>query len=251
MNLGVVVNNVLKTVKTHSPEILTALGATGVATTAYLAARAGYKASAAIDTVEFKEGTSHDAKERFKSRAKLTWRLYIPPAVSGAVTIGCVLAGSKGQGRRTAAAVTAYSLTEKAFSEYKEHVIEQIGASKEEKIRNEIAQEKINADPPKSKEIIIIGNGEVLCCELLTMRYFRSSMEGLRKAENDLNAWIINALHVTLEDWYELIGLPPTSQASDLGWDSDKLMNLEFSPCISPDGEPAIGFDYNYLKMIR
>ena len=252
MDISRIASNVVKTVKSNSPEILTALAITGVATTAYLTAKAAYVASEVIHSNEDVSGTPADRKERFKERARHTWRLYIPAVISGGFTIGCVIGSSKLSKTRTAAAVTAYSLTERAFSEYKEKVVEQLGATKEQKVRDEIAADKVKSDSPTSKEVIITGKGEVLCCELYTRRYFRSDMETLRKAQNDINFKLNHEYYVPLDDFYELVGLPFTSNSPNLGWESDAgLMELQFSTVLSEDGNPCLAFDYTYVKPIR
>lgn len=250
MQLNDLLSNIQKTIKANSPEILTALGVSGVVTTAYLTAKASFKAGQVIQKEELQEGISWNANQRFKERTKLVWKLYIPAGVSGALTIVCIIGSTKTNARRTAAAVTAYSITERAFTEYKEKVVEQVGKGKEQKLRDEIAQSKVS-EPAGSKEVVIVGGGQVLCCELYTMRYFRSDMEKLRRAENDLNAIIISQFYVALEEFYDLIGLPYTSVSGKMGWDSNKLVKLEFSTVLSPDGEPCIAFDYNYVKPIR
>ncbi len=63
------------------------------------------------------------------------------------MTIVCIVGSSKAGGRRTTAAVAAYSLTERAFSEYKEKVVEQIGKGQEQKIRDEIVQDQVDKKP--------------------------------------------------------------------------------------------------------
>jgi hypothetical protein len=256
MNIARLLPNLLKTVKTHSPEILTALGVSGVISTAYLTAKATFKSAKLIeDKINYEEGLSGplnnaDAKIRIKAKTTLVWKEYIPPAISGVASIACIIGASKAQGRRTAAAVTAYSLTERAFSEYKEKVVEQIGKGKEQKIRDEIAQDRVNKTPPPSKEVVMIGPGQVLCCELYTHRYFRSDMETLRRVQNDINARINSDKYVPLFEFYELVGLPYTTASNELGWDSDKQMELVFSTVLSEQGEPCLSFDYNYVKPI-
>jgi hypothetical protein len=232
----------LNVVKSNSPEILTALGVSGVLTTAYLAGKASYKVAQKLE--------SAPADLPFKEKALRVWKLYIPTGISGTVTIGCIVASSRATGRRTTAAVTAYSLTERAFSEYRENVVKEIGKGKEQRIRDGIAQEHVSLNPP-TQEVIVLGNGHVLCCELYTHRYFRSDMETIRKAQNDLNARIVSAFYVTLDEFYDLIGLPHTSASNNLGWDSDKLMELEFSTVVSESGEPCLAFDYNYIKPLK
>ena len=242
MSLSDIFNKSVQILKSNSPEILTALGVSGVVTTAYLTGKASYEAARNEDTYPW---TSN--KEKFKE----CWKLYIPAAISGVVTIGCIIGASKANGRRTTAAVTAYSLTERAFSEYREKVVEQIGKGKEQKLRDEIIQNHVTNAPPSSKEVIIAGTGHILCCELHTHRYFRSDMETLRKAENQINSKIVHNFYVTLEEFYDLINLPYTSSSSNLGWDSDKLLELQFSTVLSEDGEPCLAFDYNYTKPLK
>jgi hypothetical protein len=235
-------------IKSNSPQILTAIGVTGVVTTSYLAAKATVEATDIIRANEAVEPPSVDRKQRIKERAKHVWKLYIPTAVSGVATVGCIVSSSRIGARRTAAAVTAYSLTEKAFSNYREKVVEQIGENKEKKIRDEIAQEEISKNIPK--QIIVTGDGDVLCCERYTGRYFKSNMEKLQRARNEVNALINNQLYVPLDEFYDLIGLRGTQVSSELGWNSDKLMELEFSTVLSENGEPCLAFEYNYVKPL-
>lgn len=186
-----------------------------------------------------------------KEKAKIVWKLYIPAGISGALTVGCIIGASKANGRRTTAAVTAYSLTERAFSEYREKVVEQIGKGKEQTIRDDLAQERVSKNPQGSKEVVIVGTGHILCCELFTHRYFRSDMETLRKAQNDINVRVVNDIYVSLDEFYELVGLSNTSNSNNLGWDSNKLMELIFSTVLAEGGEPCLAFEYNYTKPLR
>lgn len=261
-SLHVFLNKTLQLIKSNSPEILTALGVSGVVTTAYLTGKATVKA---VDVIEReKEEFRKTGKTRFgspdpasdslwtkKQTAQLLWRIYIPAGVLGALTVGCIICASKTNSKRTAAAVTAYSLTERAFAEYKEKVVEQIGQGKEQKLRDELVQEKIDRQPVGNREVVILGGGNVLCCELYTHRYFRSDMELLRKAQNDLNHRLANRIYVTLDEWYDMLGLSFTSDSNHMGWDSDKLMELNFSTALSDAGEPCLAFEYNYVKPLK
>lgn len=251
MNLSDIFTKTTKTLKSNSPEILTALGVSGVVTTAYLTAKASFAASEVIQDNENVGGTHGVPIERFKERAKLVWKIYIPAGVSGALTIVCIVGASKANGRRATAAVTAYSLTERAFSEYREKVVEQIGKGKEQTIRDNIAQDRVSNNPLGSKEVVVVGTGHVLCCELFTRRYFRSDMETLRKAQNDINMRVVNDMYVTLDEFYDLINLSHTSNSGGFGWNSDRLMELLFSTVLAEGGEPCLAFEYNYTKPLK
>jgi Family of unknown function (DUF6353) len=250
MDMSNIFANVVKTVKSNSPEILTALGVGGVVATSILSTKATAKSIREIDAMEHNDGIAVANKERIKDRIRLVWKNYIPPVISGVVTIGCIIGSNRAGGNRTAAAVAAYSLTERAFSEYKEKVVEQLGEGKEQKIRDEIAAEKVQKNP--SREVMITSvSGHVLCCELYTGRYLFSDMESLRRACNDLNKILIDQIYASLDEFYDLIGLSYTSNSCNLGWDSDRFLELHFSTVMSDNGEPCLAFEYNYVKPIR
>lgn len=234
--------------KRNSPAILTGLGVTGTITTAYLAAKASYVAARRIDIAESRGGTAGSRKQRIKERVPLVWKLYIPAAVTGTATIGCVVFATRINNRRTAAIAAAYSLSERAFIEYKDKVVEQLGERKEQKVRDEVAQDHVRATAP-GPSVVLSGYGDILCCELYTGRYFKSDMEKLRKAQNDLNAELILNTKSSLSDFYILVGLGKTSESDHIGW-VDQLMELEFSHALTEDGRPCLTFAYNYTKPI-
>lgn len=248
MKLESLVNNAIKGVKSNSPQILAGLGIAGVITTGYLAAKAAHKATKIL------EAESPDLT--LKEKAKKVWLIYIPPVASGAVTIGCILGSSKANSNRTAAAITAYSLSEKAFTEYREKVIEQISANKDQKIRDAIAQDHVSATPmpegmaQKSAELVVLGKGHVRCFEMYTGRYFLSDMEALRRAENEINAKIMRENYVTLDEFYDLVDLKHTSYSGNIGWNFDRILTLRFSTVLAEDGEPCLAFEYSHLTPL-
>lgn len=248
MTLSNVFNRSLKIVKSNSPEILTGLGIAGVISTSYLSVRAGMQASQTLDANE--QSNLIDTRERVFAQFKLTWRSYIPPTAAGIVTIACIIGSHKASGSRTAAAVTAYTVAERAYTEYKEKVIEQIGENKERKIREEIVQEKVIADTAGG-DIVYLGKGDVLCCELHTRRYFKSDMETLKKAQNAINYRINQDGYVTLSELYDILDLDHTTESDYMGWDSDKLLDMAFTSVLAHNEEPCLAFEYNYIRAIK
>jgi hypothetical protein len=232
----------------NSPVIATVTGALGVLATSYLVGSASFKAARLIDEEEAITGTADDVTTRVKERTKLVWKLYIPPVTTGVVTVGAIVYANRAGAKQTATAISAYTLTERAFAEYRNKVVEELGSHKEQVMRDAIAQDTLDNKPVS--ETVIFGSGEALCCELHTKRYFMSDMETLRRAQNDINARIVNDLYVTLDEFYYLIGLEPTENSGGLGWDSDKLLELQFSTAIAKDGRPCLTFTYNYVKPV-
>jgi hypothetical protein len=246
-------NNVIAMIKRNSTTILSSTAISGVATTAYLAGRASFKAAEALRRQaawdEYAERSFKDKADRLKHDTKLVWKFYIPAAASGIVTVTCIVGVAKVGNRRALAAQAAFVLTERAYSEYRDKVIEEHGVKKDEKIRASIAEDHVRANPPTG-EVLIAGPGNVLCCELYTGRYFASDMESLRKKVNTLNEYLLRHDQSSLEEWYYMLGLAPTSFSSDLGWSSDKLLELEFTTVLTDDGRPCLAFSYNYIRPL-
>lgn len=272
MNLQGFFNDVGRTMRRNSPSILTGASIVGVITTSYLTARATYKAAKIIDEMDREAvlGISVDSKERAKEIVKATWPLYITPVISGSLTIGCIVGSSKASANRTAAAMAAFSISERAFSEYKEKMVEQLKASKEEKIRAAIAQDRANSSPvpqelkdvalknrqrviegEKSKEIVILGKKQVRCMEAHTGRYFLSDREALMSAQNEINARILRDTvgHASLSDFYDMIDIRHTQSSDYLGWNYEKMLELQFHVIVSEDDEPCFAFDYKHLPF--
>lgn len=247
MTLKTVVKKATNSVRSNATTILPAIGVGGVVTTAYLAAKASFKASNMIQTEQFlldNQEKSHPLTT--KEKAKLVWKEYIPTAISGVLTIGCIIGGARIGARRAAAAYSLITVSEQAFAEYREKVTEQIGEKKERAIRDEIAQDHVRKDPPT----LVVGTGKTLCKEDHTGRYFECDIETLRRAENKINHQLIRENEASLNDFYHLVGLPHTSFSSCTGWTIDKELTLWFAATLTEDGKPCLVFEYNYIKPL-
>lgn len=238
-NLVVLLHKGERVLRQNSPVILTALGVSGVVSTAYLTGVATYRASHRLED----QSPYMDKREVIER----CWDLYIPPAISGVVAIGCIIASNRVSSKRMAAAYSLAAVSEQVLSEYREKVIETIGEKKEQKIRDDISQDRVNANPPG---VIVMGRGDVVCCEMLTGRYFMSDMETLRKAQNDINSKLLSQDYATLNDLYYMLGLQYTSDSGKTGWTSDKQMDLSFSTVLTEDQRPCLAFEYNYTKIL-
>ena len=237
MNLNKSLKMLKMGLRKNSPTILVSFGVSGTVLTAYLTGKASFKAANEL----------RDKELEIKDAIKEVFPLYIPAVISGIATIGFIVGANRISSKRAAAAYSVMTISERMFEEYKEKVIEKIGERKEQEIRDEIAQDRVEANKPNT---ILVGSGEVICCELGTGRYFKSDMETLRKAQNDINAKLVRELYVPLSEFYYIIGLSPTSYSWDVGWVSEKHMALEFSTVLTDDNKPCLAFEYNYIKPL-
>lgn len=261
-NFSRITRNIRLGLQKHSPEILTGIGIAGMITTTALAVRATPKAMVLIEEEkqrlnnELRAEAENNNQEEYVERDVLkpvelirtTWTCYIPAAVTGVLSVACLISASSVNIRRNAALATAYSLSESALKEYQEKVIESIGEKKEKEIRNSIAKDKLERDPVVNKEVIITGRGETLCYETITSRYFKCDIEKLRKVENELNKKLISEMYISLNEFYYEIGLRPTEVGNDLGWNiDDGLIDLQFSSQLAEDGTPCLVIDYHVV----
>lgn len=250
MTLMALTKQAEKLVADRSPLILTAIGVTGTITTAVLTGKAAVKAHIILDTEVYSASTAYDHENiTWRDEVKAVWKVYIPPVTVGALTITSIVLASQIGTRRAAAMAAAYAVSEKAFVEYKEKVVEKIGENKERMVRDDLAQDQVTENPVTKSEIIITGGGGVLCYEPYTGRYFHSDMESLKKAQNDLNYQVLNNYYASLSDFYDLIGLPRTEMSDEVGWNSDEILELAFSTVLSDDGRPCISINFKTVPI--
>lgn len=234
----------------NSPSLLTGLGVVGTVATAYLSFRAGFRSAQILHDVHFAREVEGDENPlTFTGKVKEVWPEIVPPVVAGAGTITAVIGAHTIGSRRAAAVAAAYSLSEKAYTEYREKVQEKIGEKKEQKVRDEIAQDRVTRDPSGNKEVVITGNGEVMCYDSLTGRYFKSSIEAIRRAENEINKQILDHDYATLSEFFDKLGLTPTKISEELGWNTERMLEVRFSTVISDDNQPCISIEYDEMPI--
>lgn len=238
-----IIKNVRFTISKHSPEILIGIGIAGMVTTTILAVRDTPKALCLIEEAKDEKGEELTTVEKVKA----CWKCYIPAAVTGALSIGCLIGANSVNARRNAALATAYKLSETALSEYKEKVIETIGEKKEEMVRESIDKDRLDKKPIDSAQIVVTGKGTTRCFDPISGRRFESDIERIKKAENELNKRMLHDMfgYVSLNEFYDEIGLERTSNGEDLGWNVGKgLIDIHFSAQVDEDGQPCIVIDY-------
>lgn len=228
--------------------LLTGVGITGTVTTAYLAGKGGFAAAVILE--DQYAGESHAAGEPmihsdFSLRYKVghVWQEFIPAVGVGATTIGAIFMANRVSSKRAAALTAAYGVSERAFAEYKEKVVEKLGENKEAAIRAEVAQDRVDAKPV-TVSTVIIGNGEVLCLENWGGRYFKSSVQAIEKARNEINHEMMNHSYSSLSEFFDKIGLPPTSGSDEVGWNINTPLELSLSTALSTDDQPCLVLDF-------
>ena len=235
-----------KAITDNSAAILTGVGVVGTVTTAVLAARGTIKAVRILDEANLQiaaaneESSQPPAALTLPAKIALVGQYYVPAIGSGITTITAILFSYKISSQQSAAFAAAYGISEKAFQEYKDKVVEKVGAKKETTISEALAQDKVDANPLGGREVVVIGSGDVLCYDELSGRYFRSSIEAIKAAENKVNHEILNQNAVSLGTFYDHVGLAPTALDDQLGWNLDNLLDISYSTTIADNSQPCI-----------
>jgi len=232
---GQMLKNVATGIKKRSPALLMGVGIAGMITTTILAVRATPKAIRLIDEIEKETDEPLGAVEV----VQVTWKCYIPAVVTAGLSIVCLIESHKIHGRRNAALATLYSLSETALREYQEKVIETIGEKKEQGICDEIDKERIRKNSVHKNQIIMTGNGDTLCYDALSGRYFKSDMEHIKRSVNDTNEMLLNEMYISLNEFYLNLGLPEIEIGEHIGWDVQRgQIKVRYSSQLTPDSNP-------------
>jgi len=232
-----------KIVSKESPTLLIVCGVSGFLTSLALVHNAGIKAARLIDDSEIYYNRELTKKEMLE----LTWKCYIPSAISSTVTLACFLGAHSINLKRNAAIAGLYTITEASLKEYKAKVIETIGEKKEEKLRGEIAQDRLLANPLENdSQVIITGNGETLFYDSLSGRYFKNNYDTINRLLNEFNRDLMIQNTMSLNEFYHLIGLMHTEMGRNSGWDIEYgLVHISFSAKITSDGKACIVMNFD------
>lgn len=249
-------------VNDNSTTILTGVGVAGTVVTAVLTGRASFKAAEIIENGEKAKlldvESSVDIQRELENlrpfskteKFKLVWPQYIPPVAIGAVTVTSIVMAHHISSKKIAAIAVASTISERALQEYKTKVVEKLGERKETEIQEEIAQDNVTKNPP-SNQVIITGSGDVLCFEPLTGRYFNSTIESIKRAENKVNYEILHYDYCSLSVFFEEIGLAPTGYSDLVGWNVNNRMEVGFTTTMSEDNRPCLVIEFKKIPSME
>lgn len=236
MSLETFLSKTTRVAKNNSPSILAALAVGGIATTGLMSYSAGRRYQHELDL--------YDEELPPKQRFQIGWRGALPLFIVGGLAATCVIAGTAINNRRNAALAGLVTLGEVTFREYKEKAEEVLTKQKREQVDKELGQKKLDALPANG-DIVVIGEGDILLFDTLSARLFKSSQLAIEKAEVELNRRLLHEMYVSLNEWYDEIGLPRTDLGDDLGWHHAVPLEISFIPLLK-ENKPVMGIQYRF-----
>lgn len=214
-------------VKRGAPTIFTVLSVAGVIATGILSARAANKTR---NTEESEKSTVDNFKEG--------WKNYIPAIAVGGVTIVCSISSNVLNRHQRVALVSAYTLASKSYEDYKRKTKELYGEEAHQKIMESLAAEKAEdvyistADFAGSSSLAWDDRSveeKRTFYDSYSRRYFESTVCQVLEAEYHLNRNRCLGMDVTVNDFYEFLGIKPIKGGNKIGWWwSDEIYWIDF-----------------------
>lgn len=244
-------------IKKHSPEILMAIGITGVVTTCVVACKSTTKASEILNEHKANVESVHEAAqnpqfaETYSEKDKqkdLTIvytqtglkfvKLYAPSVALGVVSIGCILASNNIIRKRNIALSAAYAAVDSNFKKYRERVIDRFDEALDKELRYGIKAKEIEEtvidedgnektvksivnvieDPTKYGEFAVIFDE---FCPGWTDDATYNKMF-LVKQQNYANEILKAKGHLFLNEVHDMLGIPRTKAGQIVGWVYDE-----------------------------
>jgi hypothetical protein len=227
--------------KRNSSTILTCIGSAGVVVTAVLAATETPKAVILLEEAKQEKGEDLTKLEAVKTAAPA----YIPAVLSGVATIGCVVGANILNHRQQASLMSAYALVENSYKQYRDKVIDLYGEEVDLHIKKEIAKDKYD------EVDIDLTEGKQLYFDDFSGRYFESTPELVQRAEYLLNKEASLHGYVCLNNFYELLDIPPVDGGDELGWSANELQTACWSVWIDFEHEKVLIDDDLECYIIR
>ena len=213
--------------KRNGSTVLTCLGAVGVVVTAVTAVKATPKAMLLLEQAEEEKGGELTRLET----VKVAGPAYIPSIVIGVSTIACVLGSNILNKRQQASLASAYALVDSSYREYKNKVVELYGEDADKEIKREIVK-------AKPRECKFETNGEKrLFYDFYSRRYFESTLEQVQNAEYFANRELRMKDCLSVNEFYELLGLEPLLEGDELGWSTEACFAFDYNAWIDFDHE--------------
>lgn len=229
----------------HSPTLMLAAGTVGFVATAVLASRATLKMDAILKEAEENKAkiakaeaehpdkyTEEDAKNDLKlSRIKLAVEVakaYAPTVIVGGVTLGLFIGAHLVLTKRLAGVTAAYAAVDKAFKQYRQRVIADLGEDKDQEYRYDLVDTEIAVEDEHgvtTKPAKKVGpNGMSMYAALFdsTNVNWKSDWSYNQTFLAAQQTWANNKLkadgHIFLNDVRRMLGLEDTREGAVVGW---------------------------------
>lgn len=177
-----------------------------------------------------------------KEQIKTVAPCYIPAAVLWTVGACAQIGGFKTEVTNGVSALAAYKMAEMAKEEFEKSTKNVVGEKKVQKIHEDIAKEHRISHPVTQSKIILTGNGDQIFYEPYSNQYFKSSIDSVRKAADEINNYIYSSPEdmATMNMFYNALRIPNNlAWGDDFVFSSNNPLKLDFEYTSDDTGNPV------------
>lgn len=233
--MSTLIRNLSKFWARNSSKILTVASAGGVVATGVTSYIAGTKVPLIVDRLREEYGDDIPKKELAKAVAVPM----LPPLFSGGLTIASIAVNEALNTRQKAFLTGLVSAGELVAQKQQAKIKELLGAEKARAVQDDIQKDALKEYPVSQAHVIATGKGDSLCMDAWTHQYFTSDIFFIERMVNEFNRRLIGEMWLSLNDWYDLIGLPQAECGDYLYFNVDRQLELEYTFGESDDGRPC------------
>lgn len=219
MKLERIAYGTINLLKKESPVILGILGAVGVVLTSVMVAKDTQKAECMVIDKENELCRDLTKKEIVETYIPA----YIPSIAIGSATVACIVASTVLNQKQKIALSSAYILLDQSYKKYKDKVVELFGEGTDRDVEREVTKDRIE---DLKKPDSVDGNETLIFYEKHYNKLFERSMLEVKDAEYLLNKKFALNGEVSLNDFYEFLGLEKTKEGEILGWSASALSDI-------------------------
>lgn len=201
--------------KEVSPGILTALSIAGLIGTVALTIRATLKTNDILKKVEKEKGEKLTILETVQVSA----RPCAPAIVAGLGTSILMFSSHQISKMQIATLTAGYAALNQNYKKYMAKTKELLGEDGCKKIREAIVKDEVKRQQPSQPQ-----DDKLLYFEEHRGEFFEVTEADVIRAEYEVNKRMSEVGYVSLNFFYNAMGLKPTDDGDELGWNFDQLM---------------------------
>lgn len=187
--------------------IYTITGMVGVGITTYQTVKS---------TMEVEKIIKDNKPTSKKETAKLIWKPVLKTAAPFITTEFAIFMSNRSNKKTIMALQAATIMLNTDRKAVREKILEKMGKTKGKDTISEIAKDQ--AKKSDSREVYQTGHGDLLCYDVFSGRYFRSSQMHIERIILDFDKTLVDGGEVCINDIFIGIGLPPITVGDLFVW---------------------------------
>lgn len=230
-----------KAFRKFGPQIAAGVGVTG------MTVFAGYGIKKAFDVAPKVEAKKEELGRDLKPKEFLDicWKDFAVPAVGFVASGGLVVGGVVFLTKQVGALAVAAAASSKHLSAIEQAIPDVLSDNKRQSLEDKVAAIESGDLDITEEEIQLTGRGNTLFYEPMFGHWFRSDLQAVRASVNDANEIMWGDMSLSMNEFYEFLGLARTDGGDLLGWRSDhSKIDISYRERSTKSGELYFVLEY-------